>query len=79
MFVSEASKPPAGARISKGPVGPLKFQCNKKGVIGREAKHIFWIVTKGFEEKLALRILFTQLAIFVLFEKFYPNLKVERH
>ena len=24
-FVSEASKPPAGARISKGPVGPLKF------------------------------------------------------
>ena len=25
MFLSEASKPPAGARISKGPVGPLKF------------------------------------------------------
>ena len=25
-FGSEASKPPAGARISKGPVGPLKFQ-----------------------------------------------------
>ena len=25
IFVSEASKPPAGARISKGPVGPLKF------------------------------------------------------
>ena len=24
-FVSVASKPPAGARISKGPVGPLKF------------------------------------------------------
>ena len=24
-FVSEASKPPAGARISKGPVGPQKF------------------------------------------------------
>ena len=24
-FLSEASKPPTGARISKGPVGPLKF------------------------------------------------------
>ena len=24
-FVSYASKPPAGASISKGPVGPLKF------------------------------------------------------
>ena len=27
-FVSEASKPPAGARISKEPVVPLKFQWN---------------------------------------------------
>ena len=25
ILVSEANKPPAGARISEGPLGPLKF------------------------------------------------------
>ena len=31
-FVSEASKPSAGARISKGSLGPLKFQYIKYGL-----------------------------------------------
>jgi len=43
IFVSEASKPPAGAGTSKGPIGPLKFKCYEI---------VKFIISKGYSSTL---------------------------